>query len=165
LVICKHCEVFVVCSIVNASRCRFYFPALLVGPAFEFVSYRALIDESIFTSPTNSQVNGVRSSEKVDGSPSFGTQRRVPTGRKRVAYMKFLQGLGYLLVFTMFGPKFNYDVTVDPHWAVKPLWFRLVADLPTRRFADILDKSGNHSTDRTRDSNKVLWSVVINRGM
>lgn len=109
----------------NVPRGRFYFPGFLIGPAFEFVSYRALIDESIFTPPTGSQSNG-HSSEKASQSQSPATQRRVPAGRKRVAYSKFFQGLVNLLLFTVFGPKFNYAVTVSPEWAANPLWYRLV---------------------------------------
>ncbi|CUA70341.1 lysophospholipid acyltransferase [Rhizoctonia solani] len=99
----------------------FYFPGLLVGPAFEFVSYRSLIDETIFT-PSAS--NGSQVSEK-NGYSAAKTQRRVPVGRKRVAYLKFAQGLVFLLLFTLFNPQFNYEMSVDPKWAAKPFWYRL----------------------------------------
>ncbi|CAE6497350.1 unnamed protein product [Rhizoctonia solani] len=103
----------------------FYFPGLLVGPAFEFVSYRSLIDETIFTPSASSSSNGSQVFEKNDDS-TLKTQRRVPAGRKRVAYLNFAQGLMFLLLFTLFNPQFNYAMSVDPTWAVKPFWYRLV---------------------------------------
>ncbi|CAE6405140.1 unnamed protein product [Rhizoctonia solani] len=98
----------------------FYFPGLLVGPAFEFVSYRSLIDETIFTPSTS---NGSQVSEKNDSVSK--AQRRVPAGRKRVAYLKFAQGLVFLLLFTLFNPQFNYAMSVDPKWAARPFWYKL----------------------------------------
>ncbi|CAE7187411.1 unnamed protein product [Rhizoctonia solani] len=101
----------------------FYFPGLLIGPAFEFVSYRSLIDETIFTPSTSSLTNGSQASE--NGDSALKTQRRVPAGRKRVAYLKFAQGLVFLLLFTLFGPQFNYEMSVDPKWVAKPFWYKL----------------------------------------
>ncbi|KAG8691577.1 lysophospholipid acyltransferase [Ceratobasidium sp. 423] len=101
----------------------FYFPGLLVGPAFDFISYRSLIDETIFT-PTTSSSNGSQVPEKSNDTVSK-VQRRVPAGRKRVAYLKFAQGLVFLLLFTLFNPQFNYAMSVDSKWAAKPFWYRL----------------------------------------
>ncbi|CAE6391202.1 unnamed protein product [Rhizoctonia solani] len=101
----------------------FYFPGLLVGPAFEFVSYRSLIDETIFTPSASSSSNGSQVSEKDDSLSKI--QRRVPAGRKRVAYLKFAQGLVFLLLFTLFNPQFNYGMSVDPKWAARPFWYKL----------------------------------------
>jgi lysophospholipid acyltransferase len=101
---------------------RFYFPGLLVGPAFEFVSYRSLIDETIFTPSASSSSNGSQVSEKDDSLSKI--QRRVPAGRKRVAYLKFAQGLVFLLLFTLFNPQFNYGMSVDPKWSARPFWYK-----------------------------------------
>ncbi|KAF8681605.1 membrane-bound acyltransferase family [Rhizoctonia solani] len=101
----------------------FYFPGLLVGPAFEFVSYRSLIDETIFVPPESSSNGGSQVSEKNDSVPKI--KRRVPAGRKRVAYLKFAQGLVFLLLFTLFNPQFNYGMSVDPKWSARPFWYKL----------------------------------------
>lgn len=85
---------------------RFYFPGVLVGPYLEYVDYKALIDETMFKDV------------KVDG------QRRVPKGRKRVAYLKLVLGLAYLGAFVVLGGKFNFNVATTP-------WF-LTLSLPAR---------------------------------
>ncbi|KAH7343969.1 MBOAT, membrane-bound O-acyltransferase family-domain-containing protein [Rhizoctonia solani] len=103
----------------------FYFPGLLVGPAFDFVSYRSLIDETMFTPSASSPTIGFQASEK-GGDSALRAQRRVPAGRKRAAYLKFAQGLVFLLLFTLFNPQFNYAMSVDYQWSVKPFWYRLV---------------------------------------
>ncbi|KAF8607705.1 MBOAT-domain-containing protein, partial [Ceratobasidium sp. AG-I] len=100
-----------------------YPPGLLVGPAFEFVSYRALIDESIFTPPPNA--NGSYPAANGNGAAAPKTQSRIPLGRKRAAYTKMLQGLACLLLFTFFGPKFDHSVTLKPWWAARPFWYRV----------------------------------------
>ncbi|KII96053.1 hypothetical protein PLICRDRAFT_151169 [Plicaturopsis crispa FD-325 SS-3] len=84
----------------------FYFPGVLVGPYLEYVDYKALIDETMFKDV------------KVDG------QRRVPKGRKRVAYLKLVLGLAYLGAFVVLGGKFNFNVATTP-------WF-LTLSLPAR---------------------------------
>ncbi|QRV87504.1 endoplasmic reticulum membrane protein [Ceratobasidium sp. AG-Ba] len=96
----------------------FYFPGFLIGPAFEFNSYRALIDESIFTATAPPQING----PKTDNA----SNTKVPSGRNRAAYTKLLQGLVFLLLFSLFGPKFTHAQTLEPQWAAKPFWYRLL---------------------------------------
>ncbi|KAG8745753.1 lysophospholipid acyltransferase [Ceratobasidium sp. 414] len=97
-----------------------YFPGFLVGPAFEFVSYRALVDESIYTSVSRPQANGAQTNE------STTPEVRIPAGRNRAAYTKMLQGLVFLLLFTLFGSKFTHATTLEPQWAAKPFWYRLI---------------------------------------
>ncbi|KAG8734305.1 lysophospholipid acyltransferase [Ceratobasidium sp. 428] len=96
-----------------------YFPGLLIGPAFEFVSYRALVDESLFTSTSRPQANSTAANTRSD------SQVRIPAGRNRAAYTKMLQGLVFLLLFTIFGPKFTHAATLKPEWAANPFWYRV----------------------------------------
>ena len=104
--------------------CRFYFPGLLIGPAFEFVSYLTLIDETIFTSSQATGANGVNASEKANGSASPGAQRRVPTGRKRVAYRKMATGLAFLGAFVVLGGQYNFSIALQDSFPKRSLLYR-----------------------------------------
>ena len=82
---------------------RFYFPGILVGPYLDFSEYRHLVGEVMFDDPT------VKSKAK--------NGRKLPPGRKRVAYTKMFMGLLYLGLFVVFGAKHNFSTALEP-------WFR-----------------------------------------
>lgn len=89
---------------------RFYFPGFLVGPYLDFASYRSLVDESLFKA----------AQDKGD----IKYKRKVPKGRKRVAYVKGATGLAYLVVFILYGDSFTYKVGLTPWFTQKSFLYR-----------------------------------------
>ena len=85
---------------------RFYFPGTLVGPYTEYATYASLIDGSLFEPREGQGENGV-------------PVKRVPHGRKRVAYNRMLSGLGFLGLFVLFGSKHAYDTVLADAWLQK----------------------------------------------
>lgn len=71
----------------------------------------SLVDESIFD---------------VKGKDAKPTKRKLPSGRKRVAYRKFLMGLAFLGIYVTQGGKYNYAVSLENSFVQKPLLYRYV---------------------------------------
>jgi lysophospholipid acyltransferase len=46
-----------------------------------------------------------------------GDTRKIPSGRKRVAYTKMLSGLCYLGIYVVFGSKYNFCAMLEPWFA------------------------------------------------
>jgi lysophospholipid acyltransferase len=90
---------------------RFYFPGFLVGPSLEFTSYMDLINETVF--------------KTVDATGKL-KRGRIPSGRKRVAYTKFVTGLAFLGAFVLYGSTFNYFVLLKPWFKAKPYWYQFL---------------------------------------
>lgn len=88
----------------------FYFPGILVGPSVEFTYYDQLVTGKLFAS-----------APAVNGSG-----RRVPEGRKRVAYQKFLLGLFFLAVFAVAGGNMDYDRILEPQFRQRGFILRCV---------------------------------------
>ena len=88
--------------------CSFYFPGFLVGPYLDFASYTALVDESLFKSAKGKEASG----------------RRVPKGRKRVAYRKMVTGLAFLGMYVTLIGKFNFEVALADWFKAKGLLYR-----------------------------------------
>lgn len=80
------------------TRPSHYFPGFLVGPYLDYESYMALINETIYQD---------REEDKKAG-------RRVPKGRKRVAYWKLAKSLVFLGMFVGLGSKFTYAAALEP---------------------------------------------------
>lgn len=55
---------------------------------------------------------------------NFWAGSRIPTGRKRVAYRKMLEGLVWLGLFVTFSGQFNFGVALQPWFLTKALWYR-----------------------------------------
>lgn len=98
---------------------RFYFPGILVGPYLEYSAYISLVDESLFkitqAEPT-----------PTDDATERKHKRKVPKGRKRVAYRKGLYGLLYLGLFLVFWPKFNFGLAITDWFLEQNLIVRSV---------------------------------------
>ncbi|KAH9947320.1 MBOAT, membrane-bound O-acyltransferase family-domain-containing protein [Amylocystis lapponica] len=90
----------------------FYFPGVLVGPYVEYANYMALINETIFKVAEKGQANDK-------------TGRRVPKGRKRVAYRKMVTGLAYLGLFVTLGGSYNFAELIQDWFAQKSLLYRI----------------------------------------
>lgn len=71
----------------------------------------AVINETSFTTSKGKE------KENVSG-------RRVPKGRKRVAYTKMITGLIFLGVYVFFIGRFNFTVVLDDWFMTKSLPFR-----------------------------------------
>ncbi|KAH8113294.1 MBOAT-domain-containing protein [Phellopilus nigrolimitatus] len=91
----------------------FYFPGFLVGPYLDFASYASLIDESLFSTKKG----------KEKETPG---ERRIPKGRKRVAYRKLLVGLAFLGLYVTQIGKFNYSVSLQEWFAKESLLYRII---------------------------------------
>lgn len=85
-------------SILEFLGYAFYFPGILVGPYLDLSEYRCLISESLFP--------------QTDSKSS----RKLPSGRKRVAYFKMLMGLLYLGLYVVFGAKHNFAAILTPQF-------------------------------------------------
>jgi len=91
----------------------FYFPAFLIGPSLTYADYMDLINETSF--------------EKFNAASgdSQDKQRRIPTGRKRVALQKLGLGLVFMGYFAVYGGTFGYEVTLTDWWMTKPFYYRV----------------------------------------
>jgi lysophospholipid acyltransferase len=90
----------------------FYFPGILVGPTVEYVYYEQLVSGQLFVSNPNSGVKGER--------------KRVPEGRKRVAYTKLLLALVFLGFYAVAGPSMDYTRILEPAYLEKSFFSRWV---------------------------------------
>ncbi|ORY32801.1 MBOAT, membrane-bound O-acyltransferase family-domain-containing protein [Naematelia encephala] len=84
----------------------FFFPSFLVGPSFDYSTYDSLIKHTIYDIPppgtSEAQVKA--------------TKRRVPHGRKRVAYLHLVLGLVFLGVYAVYGQRAAYSRILTPTW-------------------------------------------------
>ncbi|BEI86596.1 hypothetical protein CcaverHIS002_0608830 [Cutaneotrichosporon cavernicola] len=87
----------------------FFFPSVLVGPSFEYVSYEKLLNKTIY-----------------DVTPPPGTpaatdksKRRTPKGRRRVAVLHFTLGVVFLAYYAVMGDRGSYQRVIGPDW---PTW-------------------------------------------
>ncbi|KAF8307238.1 MBOAT-domain-containing protein [Clavulina sp. PMI_390] len=81
----------------------FYFPGILVGPTVEYTYYEQLVTGKLFASVTAA-------------SEGSGKVKRVPEGRKRVAYTKMLLGLFFLGVYAASGGNYEYERLLEPEF-------------------------------------------------
>lgn len=89
---------------------RFYFPAFLVGPALTFSEYTALITETLY-----------------DGAVATPNgSKRVPFGRKRVAYQRLALSLVCMGGFAVYGSTFSHQVMLTEWWMTKSFVYRWV---------------------------------------
>jgi len=84
-----------------------YFPGILVGPTVEFTYYDQLVTGKLFDAAVT-------------------PQRRVPEGRKRVAYQKLALGLFFLGAFATGGGNMDYDRILEPEFRERSFFSRYV---------------------------------------
>jgi hypothetical protein len=70
---------------------------------------------------TESSRNTKRDFARVTDKPN---KKKVPKGRKRVAYQKMLIGVINLALFAVFGANFDYRVILQDWWLTKSFLFR-----------------------------------------
>jgi lysophospholipid acyltransferase len=83
---------------------RLYFPGILIGPSLEFANYNALVNASAFKEEQKS------------------TGRRMPPGRKRVAYWRALQGIAFLGLFVLYGGQYDFTYMLERAWFARTWW-------------------------------------------
>nr|ODN88185.1 lysophospholipid acyltransferase [Cryptococcus depauperatus CBS 7841] len=84
----------------------FFFPGLLVGPSFDYVTYDALVHHRLYhNAPPGASIEQAKA-----------TKRRIPYGRKRVAYLHLVVGLCFLGIYATYGDKFDYSRVLSPSW-------------------------------------------------
>ncbi|KAG6833590.1 hypothetical protein H0H87_004217 [Tephrocybe sp. NHM501043] len=98
-------------SIVEFLGYAFYFPGILVGPYLDFQEYRSLVNETVF--------NDDKVKEKAKGG------RKLPSGRKRIAYGKMVMGLIYLGIYVVLGGQNNFSTALTPWFMEHNLFVRI----------------------------------------
>lgn len=76
----------------------FFFPSVLIGPSLDYVTYDSLVLGMIYN------------------DPQAKLKRRVPHGRKRVAYLHLVIGLGFLGTYAVYGGRAAYSRILTPSW-------------------------------------------------
>jgi hypothetical protein len=85
----------------------FFFPAMLIGPSLDYATYDSLVKGTIYTTPP----------------PGTGTEqakaakRRIPYGRKRVAYLHLIIGLAFLGIYAVYGSRGSYTRILGDDWS------------------------------------------------
>jgi len=78
---------------------------MLIGPSLDYVTYDSLVLKTIYNTTPPGQDD---SQAKL--------KRRVPHGRKRVAYLHLVIGLAFLGVYAVYGGRAAYQRVLTPAW-------------------------------------------------
>ncbi|KAG6813196.1 hypothetical protein H0H92_013316 [Tricholoma furcatifolium] len=98
-------------SLIEFLGYAFYFPGILVGPYLDFQEYRSLVNETVF--------HDDKVKEKTKGG------RKLPSGRKRVAYGKMVLGLVFLGIFVVLGGQNNFSTALTPKFMEHNIFVRM----------------------------------------
>lgn len=88
---------------IDTTKHSFFFPSVLIGPSLEYSTYDALVLGKLYDTPPP----GVQDSQH---------NRRIPHGRKRVAYLHLLIGLAFLGGYSVYGGQASYSRILTPTW-------------------------------------------------
>lgn len=84
----------------------FFFPCVLAGPSFDYATYDSLVKHTIYDiSPPG-----------TSDAQAKAAGRRIPHGRKRVAYLHLTLGLAFLGIYSVFGGRGSYERILTPEW-------------------------------------------------
>ena len=83
----------------------FFFPAVLVGPSFDYSTYDALVLHKIYD---------ITPPDMDDSQGKMKT--REPFGRRRVAMLHLVLGLVFLGVYAVYGGRASYERILTPVW-------------------------------------------------
>ncbi|KAL7421613.1 Lysophospholipid acyltransferase [Cryptotrichosporon argae] len=83
-----------------------FFASVMPGPSFDYATYDALITHTIYDKPPPG-------SQPTQKEP---TKRRIPYGRKRVAYLHMVVGLVCLGAYAVFGQRADYSRILSDDW-------------------------------------------------
>ncbi|OCF33053.1 lysophospholipid acyltransferase [Kwoniella heveanensis CBS 569] len=92
-----------------------FFPSVLPGPSFDYATYDALVHHTIYRVPPPG----------TSAEQAKAAHRRVPYGRKRVAYLHLVIGLLFLGIYALYGSKAAYSRILTPVWYQWSLFRRL----------------------------------------
>ncbi|WVQ99616.1 hypothetical protein IAU59_006753 [Kwoniella sp. CBS 9459] len=92
-----------------------FFPSVLPGPSFDYATYDALVHHTIYRVPPPG----------TSAEQAKIAHRRVPYGRKRVAYLHLVIGLLFLGIYALYGSKAAYSRILTPVWYEWSLFNRL----------------------------------------
>ncbi|KAK4690004.1 hypothetical protein P7C73_g106, partial [Tremellales sp. Uapishka_1] len=124
----------------------FFFPSILVGPSFDYATYSALVSHTLFYD-----------------SPDAKGKRKVPIGRKRVAYLHLVIGLAFLGVYATYGSAAGYDVVLSPIWEKWGLVAFISGGLETslgKQFRKLVRPYALRSTPAKRAYDFIGWIMV-----
>ncbi|WWD03076.1 hypothetical protein V865_001122 [Kwoniella europaea PYCC6329] len=83
-----------------------FFPSILPGPSFDYATYDSLVHHTIYRVPPPGS-----SAEQAKAA-----KKRLPYGRKRVAYLHLTIGLIFLGIYASYGAKFAYARILTSDW-------------------------------------------------
>ncbi|WVW84013.1 hypothetical protein I302_106040 [Kwoniella bestiolae CBS 10118] len=83
-----------------------FFPSILPGPSFDYATYDSLVHHTIYRVPPPGS-----SAEQAKAA-----KKRLPYGRKRVAYLHLVIGLIFLGIYASYGSKFAYERILTSDW-------------------------------------------------
>ncbi|WWC70084.1 uncharacterized protein I206_104030 [Kwoniella pini CBS 10737] len=83
-----------------------FFPSILPGPSFDYATYDALVHHTIYRVPPPGS-----SAEQAKAA-----KKRLPYGRKRVAYLHLAIGLIFLGIYASYSTQFAYERILTPVW-------------------------------------------------
>jgi hypothetical protein len=78
---------------------------MLIGPSLDYVTYDSLVLKTIYSTTPPGQ-----------DDPRAKLKRRVPYGRKRVAYLHLVLGLAFLGIYAVYGGRAAYQRVLTPAW-------------------------------------------------
>lgn len=90
-----------------AADASFFFPSMLIGPSLDYATYNSLITHTIYSTPPPG--TGVEQAK--------ATKRRIPYGRKRVAYLHLALGLSFLGFYAVYGGRGSYTRILGEDWS------------------------------------------------
>jgi hypothetical protein len=90
---------------MGGTDASFFFPSMLIGPSLDYVTYDSLVLKTIYNITPPGQDD---SQAKL--------KRRVPHGRKRVAYLHLVIGLAFLGIYAVYGGRAAYQRVLTPTW-------------------------------------------------
>lgn len=90
----------------------FFFPSILAGPSYTYSSYEAFTSHALFL-------------KEAKATPSSGISRPlIPEGRRRKAAKRFITGIIYLGIYSVYGWQFGYARMLEDGFAKKSFWHR-----------------------------------------
>ena len=92
---------------INHPDSSFFFPAMLIGPSLDYATYDSLIKHTIYQHPPPG----------TGPEQAKATKRRIPYGRKRVAYLHLVIGLGFLGIYAVYGGRGSYSRILGDDWS------------------------------------------------
>ena len=93
-------------SLLDYAGYVFFFPALFVGPAFDYVDYKSWIETSMFTLPPGTDPSQAPRTRKKRKIPRSGTP----------AAMKAIAGLAWIFLFLKFSVWYNTELVLGDQY-------------------------------------------------